>query len=72
MEKNQKMKRKVWCVAVKDMVEMKTETSIVKDGRSVQSYTLKNLTIQGCTRESTCLMKGTVFCQIGKTLTGRW
>lgn len=64
--------RKVWCVAVKDMVPMKAEASIIKNGRSLQSYTLKKLTIQHCARESTCLMKGTVFCQIGKTLEGRW
>lgn len=58
------IQRKVWCTAVKDMVPMK--------GDVTHKNPLPKLTIKHCSRESTCLMKGTVFCQIGKMLEGRW
>lgn len=58
------IQRKVWCTAVKDMVQVKGEIS--------HENPLPKLNIEHCARESTCLMKGTVFCQIGKSLEGRW
>jgi hypothetical protein len=56
--------RKVWCTAVKDMVPVKGEIS--------HKNPLPKLTVEHCSRESTCIMKGTEFCQVGKTLTGQW
>lgn len=55
---------KVWCVAVKDMVVVKSEVS--------HEDPIPKLHIKSCSRASTCAMKGTVFCEIGKTLEGRW
>ena len=64
--------KKVWCPAVKDMVAATGKTTVIPNGRSAQSFTLKKLHVESCSRQGKCPMETMDDCVVGKSLEGRW